>query len=360
MRKVAAIAAVLMLILGSCGGSDSFKVSGVIEGADDASVVVEKADYNGLWQPIDSTRTKGDGKFDIKVAHAGVPEIYRLVVDGKYIYFPVDSTEHVEVTTSVAGFGHDYTLAGSNQAVAFAEFDKSLTKLKLSDAAAVDKFKRDVFNRYIKDGRGNLISYYVLTKTVNGRLLFDPADPADVKFYSAVANIFKQFNPDDPRTKVLEQMAIEGMKKRNAAMGKQVVLNANELRVIEIDLPGIAGSNVKLSETMTSGRPTVVAFTTIQDPNNPQLLMRLRELYQNRGGNLTIYHVNVNGDRYTWRDGARNLPWTSVYAESSIDGKILRDYNVSEVPTFFVYNAAGELVDRAENYEGLAAILQAY
>lgn len=350
----------LLIVLAGCGKGDNFKVSGVIDGADDFSVVVEKADFNGVWQPIDSTRTDRNGQFEMKVHSAGVPEIYRLVIDKRYIYFPVDSTENINVETTMAGFGVTYTLSGSRQAELFAEFDRDVMHLAALNKDSVENFKRNCFNRYIKDGKGNLLSYYILTKSVNGKLLFDPSVTSDVKYYSAVATIYKQFNPEDPRADILEKMAIQGMKKRNREMGKKVVVNANERKVVEVTLPGIDGKPHTLSSVMIQGKPTVVAFTSIKDASNPALTLKLRELYDKRGGNLTIYHVNVDGDRYAWRDAAGNLPWTSVYADSRVDGVPLRDYNVSSVPTFFIYSPAGELTDRAENIEGLESILGAY
>lgn len=360
VKIFAPVMAMAFCLLAACNDKNNFRLEGVIEGADDASLVVERADYNGVWQPIDSTRTGGDGKFKIDVASAGVPEIYRLVLDGKYIYFPVDSTEHIRVESSLGGFGREYSLSGSEQARKFEEFDKALLRLPVTVADSVALFKKNVFNKYIKDSRGNLLGYYVLTKSVNGNLLFDPRDTSDVKYYSAVATIFKEFRPDDPRTAVLEQMALEGMKRRNKEMGRKMVVNANELKVIEIDLPGPDGKNHRLSETLRAGRPGIVVFTSQKDANTPGINVRLRELYDRRGGNISIYHVNVDGDRYAWKDGAVNLPWTSVYASAASDGKTLRDYNVSEVPTFFIYSPQGELINRAEDIEGLEAILGSY
>jgi len=59
--------------------SNTFKVSGKIEGAKDKSVIVERPDYNGQWIAVDSTRTSSSGDFSINIAAPGAPEVYRLV-----------------------------------------------------------------------------------------------------------------------------------------------------------------------------------------------------------------------------------------------------------------------------------------
>lgn len=347
----------LAVLLSGCGEKNSFRVDGVVDGADKASLVVERADYNGVWQPVDSVKTSADGSFSMKVAAAGAPEIYRLVLDGKYIYFPVDSTENIHIETTLKGFGSDYSVGGSSQAALFEKFDKSLMRVNIENEDSLDAFKKRVFNAYIKDGRGNLLSYYVLTKSIGNRLLFNPEDTRDVKYYSAVATIYKNFNPEDPRAAVLERMAIEGLKKRNRELGKKVVVNANEVKIIEIALPGTDGSTKRLSEVLVSGHPGIVVFTGNADKNTPAINLRLRELYDRRGGNLSIYQIGVDGDRYDWKNGASNLPWTSVYASSASDGKVFRDYNVGVVPAFFIYSSAGELTKRVDDISELEAAL---
>ncbi|MCM1290792.1 MAG: DUF4369 domain-containing protein [Prevotella sp.] len=360
MKKIYGFIFAVATLAEGCSSDDTFRVSGVIEGADDMSVVVEKADYNGYWTPIDSTHTNNNGKFKLNVAAADRPEIYRLSVDGRYIYFPVDSTENISLNTTLKNFGVSYTLEGSEQARDFAIFDQEAIKLISKDDTAREQFKRDVFNKYIKDRKGKLISYYVLTKSLDGKLLYDPTRSEDLKYFNAVATIFKNFNPDDPRTAVLEQMALQGLKKRNREMGKKNVVNATVLDVIDISLPGIDGNNKTLMQTIQPGKPTVLIFTSLKDTNTPEITLKLRELYDSKSGRINFYHVNVDGDRYAWRDAAKNLPWTSVYADTQIDGKTLRDYNITEVPMYFIYNQNSELVNRAENIETLSSILSAY
>lgn len=336
----------------SCG-SDSFKVEGTIEGADDASVILEKADYTGRWAAVDSVRTSKSGKFSMRFAAPAAPEVFRLKFGGEYVYFPVDSTETVTVNSSAVNFGHAFTLAGSEQALDLMAFEKEAMRLSaVADPDSASRFKRKVFDLYIRDRQGGLISYYVLTKTLDGKPLFDPADAQDVRYYSAVATAFRQFKPDDPRTELLEQIALAGMRRRNSEQGKQAVVEARELRLIDITLPNPENQKISLSQVAANGRPTVLVFTALGLEGSPAVNQRLNELRQSRG--LDIYMVCLDGDQYSWREAARNLPWTVVYAAEGVQEKSLRDYNVTELPTFFVYDAQGELKDRAATVDELA------
>lgn len=350
--KLLSLSALVAIAATSCG-SDSFKVKGTIEGADKQPVVLEKADWSGRWQAVDSTRTSGSGKFDISFAAPVAPEVFRLRFGDDYVYFPVDSTETVTVNSTARAFGHDFTLSGSEQAVDLMAFEKEAMGLAaVADPDSAARFKRKVFDLYIRDRQGGLISYYVLTKIIDGKPLYDPSDLDDVRYYSAVATAFRQYKPDDPRTKLLEEVALEGMRRRNSAAGKKAVIEAQELRVVDIILPDSESAERSLSELVGKGRPVIVAFTALGLENAPADNRRLNELRSQRGAD--IYMVCLDADQYAWRTAARNLPWTTVYAAEGANSRALRDYNVTELPTYFIYNAAGDLTDRCAGVEELA------
>ena len=338
--------------------NDSFKIKGEIEGAAGKSVVLEKADYSGRWIPVDSTKTSGSGSFTISFAAPAAPEVFRIGLDGQYVYFPVDSTETITLKAPAASFARNFTLSGSEQAVDLMEFEKEAMNLtSVADADSAARFKRKVFDLYIRDKKGGLVSYYVLTKTLDGNPLFDPADPADIKYYSAVATAFRQFKPDDPRTPLLEQTAINAMRKRNTDLGRHNVVTATELKVLDITLPGTDGADHSLSTLVAEGKPTVVVFTALDLQDSPAVNRRLDALRKARGGNLNIYMVCLDSDQHAWHEAAANLPWTAVFAPEGTATKALRDYNVGSIPTFFLYNSAGELTDRFDSVQALEKAL---
>lgn len=349
-------ACALMAILFAGGCTDGgFKVKGEIEGAADTPVVVEKGDFRGRWQPVDSTRTSPGGKFSLSMPAPAAPEVYRLNIGGEYIYFPVDSTETITVAGHVPGLASNYTLDGSGQAVAMARFDHELAAA-VAKGAPLDAFKRTVYDRYIRDSRGSLLSFYVLTKTVDGKPLFDPADHTDLKYYTAVATAFKEFKPADPRTQYLEQTAIRALRERNSAQGKRQVLQATEeLSSIEINLPDRSGKDRSLSSLLGNGRRTLVVFSVMTHPDSPLINKAVARCHDT---GMDIYQVSLDQDLYGWREAAENLPWTNVIDPEGDRSSIALKYNVSRLPVFFLYNERGELIDRADNLDALVRMVR--
>ena len=347
-------AMVVAIVFASCRERE-FKVKGEIEGAPETSVVIEKSDYRGAWQALDSTRTSPSGKFSISMAAPGAPEVYRLKIGSAYVYLPIDSTETITVGGRMPGLALNYTLEGSEQAVKMAEFDHQLSA-EAASGKSLDDFKKRVFQTYIRDSRGSLLSFYVLTKTVGDRLLFDPANQDDLRYYAAVATAFKEFNPTDPRVKYLEETTIRALRERNTRKGRANVVEAQELKAIDITLPGTDGKERTLSSLLGNGKRTLLVFSMLSHPDAPLVNREIAKHYA--GGAINVYQVSIGDDRYAWRDAAANLPWTNVFDTEGERSSTALKYNVSRLPAFFLYNAAGELIDRADDLDALDRMMK--
>ncbi len=346
------------LLFAACG-EPSFKIKGEIEGADKQSVLLEKSDFYGRWIVVDSTRTSSSGSFSISRPAPAAPEIFRLDIDNRYIYLPIDSVETLTVSSSLKDFGSVYTVTGSEKAEALTRFEKEVQALPANVSPdSLDSFKRGVFSKYMKDAQGSIVSYYILTKVKDNKPLFDP--DADYKYFAAVATGFKAMRPDDPHTALLEQTSVNAIKKRNSNNGAHLQIAAEELTMLEIDLPDENGKNRKLSEFVGNGKPTVVMFTLLTHPDAPAFNIELSKIYNRFGGNVNFYQVSLDPDQYAWRDAAKNLPWVTVFDADGEYSKAARTYNVSDIPAYFIYNRSGELAARAENLDDLSKKLSSY
>lgn len=338
----------------ACGRSPRFEVSGEIAGADpDQYVVLEKSDFHGRWMPVDSTKVGGNGKFSIHADAPASPDIYRLSLDGKFVYLPIDSIESLHLVTSAAEFGRVFTLDGTDQAKRLAEFEKELIALSDPDSTALAQFKRNVYTKYIKDGQGSILSYYVLTKIVNGAPLYDPADGEDAKYYAAVATQFQNYRPNDPHGKMVKEVSLAAMRQRNSALGRKTVVQANELKVIDIALPGVDGKMVRLSDVVGKGKKVVLIFSMMTDPNAPAFNRQLARIYEAKRGAVEFFQVSFDEAQFEWREAARNLPWINVIDPGNATSNALVEYNVSSLPAVFIYSAEGELVERPESLDDL-------
>lgn len=334
-----------------------FKVEGTVTGAPDKELTIEKSDFSGRWQRIAETETDGSGRFSLELAAPGAPEVYRLCLDNSFIYFPVEGTETLTIDANASSFASDYTIKGTEQAEQMARFEKEVAALKSIKPDSLAAFKRRVYETYIRPGRGNLLSYFVLTKVIDGKALYDPADVQDSKYFAAVATAFREFAPDDPRTSLLEAIAIKGMKARNMQQGRALVVEGSELQLIDIELQDETGHMRRLSDVTGKGKPVVLAFTLMTLPESPEVNRRLASLRDAYGAD--IYQVALDADHYAWRDAAKNLPWVTVIDSRGLRAPSVADYNVVQLPEFFVINAKGELSARAQNFDDLKKALAA-
>lgn len=350
-RLAASAAGTLLLIAGGCGEKE-FKIKGCVADSDGDKVLLEKADFSGYWTIVDSTRTDKKGNFKFSQPQQSGPEIFRLSMDDRFIYLPIDSVETLKVETSRSGFGHDFTVSGTEQAANMAKFEKELIALApyYDNADSLDKFKRHVYAEYLQDARGSIISYYILTKTIGNKTLYNPTTN-DYRYFQAIANSYNQFKPDDARTPLLLNLAAAARRNRNEANGVTRVIEAEEVKVIDIALDDENGKTRKLSEMVGKGKPVVVAFTMMRDGVTPEINRQLAELYN--AGRIDIYNVSPDRDQYGWKTAAGNLPWVTVLDPSAGQDNVFLRYNVTEIPTFFLYNAAGELTARASTVKEL-------
>lgn len=355
-------AMIAAILLSACDGG-KFKVNGTLEGEglSDRTIVLEKSDFHGRWVAVDSTHTDSKGAFSLTRVAPASPEIFRIALGDEYIYLPVDSVETIEVKASTDGFARSFTVTGTTQAEALARFEKELIALPAdADATTLDTFKRHAFTEYMSPWQGEILSYYVLTKTRGGKPIFDPADPSDVKYFAAVANGYKQNRPADPHTPLLEKIATDAMRERNSGKGIRRVIEADETQIIDITLPDENGREVSLSGITGGGTPTVLMFSLMNHPDSPELNREISNIYNSRHGDLKIYHVSLDPDQFEWREGARNLPWTTVYDAAGENSRTLVSYNVTTLPTFFIYDRSGNLTDRAESLADLRSKLSKY
>ncbi|MCH5226232.1 MAG: DUF4369 domain-containing protein [Muribaculaceae bacterium] len=351
--KTITLIAIIAGALTSCS-NHKFRIKGEIYGAEDTSLVLEKSDFQGQWLPIDSVRINRNGGFSISFPAPPSPEIYRLALDDRYIYIPVDSTETITVNTSLEKFGREFTLLGSHNAEQMEKFEKDLHAAISKPSDSIPAFKREVYSRYMKDAPGSIVSFYILTKIVDGKPLYNPTDPEDRKYFGAVATGFKSVRPDDPHTTLLEQTVINALKKRNNENGSFRTIEAEELTLIDMNLQNEKGEYVALSDVAGKGKPVVVIFSLLNQPESPELNIALASIYNSHKGNVEFYNVSLDADQYAWRDAAKNLPWITVYSPGEGNSVDARNYNVYSLPAYFIYDAKGELILRPLSLDELS------
>ena len=332
----------------SCSNNGpQWHLNGSIEGLSDNDNIILEANNQGYWYVVDTIQAK-NGKLDYAGDIHGYPDIFRLRVGESSVYFPVDSIETVTINATAPDIAATHTLSGSPQAINLAKVDSMLTataatmgvKAMVNDEA----LKRELAQMILADPAG-VVSYYIISKSIGDTPLYNPAQSVDNRIIGAVANAFNTQRPDDPRTKYLTSLFLRNS--RPSASTEGTKMEAQLIKAFEIDLYDHTGKRHSLLELTESGRPVILSFTAYSADWSPAFNVELNKVYSKyHPQGLEIYQVSVDDDEYAWKQAAKNLPWITVYNNVSDGGKVLRQYNVGQVPTTFVFNREGELVER--------------
>lgn len=200
-----------------------------------------------------------------------------------------------------------------------------------------------------------IVAYYTLGKSRGGNLIFNPKDNLGNRVYGAVAQLYETRYPADKRNAALQKAYFEG---RNALgklqLGEQQVYEVPETGFFEINRYDARGKECSLTE-LAKGKTVVLNFTTYEHQASPALNAILNDVYtkyHNQG--LEIYQIAFDSDEVSWREAARNLPWTAVWNAPSDGTTVLMNYNIGSLPTTFIINKQGTLVERVENPADIA------
>lgn len=354
MKKYIPLVTMLVLIaaLTACNSNNRFKIEGKIAGANDSTQLLLETSSNGDWYTVDSTRANGSGSFNFAEDAPEYPNIYRLRCGDKSIYFPVDSTETLNITTSIKAFDTQYTITGSRDAEQVAKIDKQAMKYAGGRAsqAALDAWKKKLASDVIIKDPASMVSYYLINKYIDNHPLYDPMNDFDMKIIGAVANAFNSYRKGDPRTQYLVQMTLDGQRRRREAMGYHgATMQAEQINLIDIKLQDANGKIHSLAQESGHGKVTLLNFTMYDQQFSPALNKLLNDLYTQYHGKLQIFQVGLDENVSGWREAAQNLPWTAVY---DADGQASRNasaYQVTQIPTVFIIDSNGEIVERVEN-----------
>lgn len=338
----------------ACSEKEEHGLRGTINGAKEGTyAILETTDQFGLWYCVDSAKVSGSGEFFIPFEAPKSPEIYRLRYADNYLYMPIDSVIDLTLKTDASHFNKGFTLSGSKLADNFTAFERDAQRVEaIANPDSTEALKMRTYNKYIATGRGDILSYYILTRSFGGGHLIEYTDP----LYSAVATSFQAHRPNDPHTAALVERAKQGQTERRKAKGQRNVIEAQQIAMIDMEFADMQGRKHKLSDVAGKGKPTILAFTAMSAEDTPALNRSLRSIYDE--GRANIYEVCYDADHLIISNASKGLPWVVVQDPAGAKSRILLQYNVSELPTMFIYDSRGELQQRASNTDELRRMLQ--
>ena len=369
----------LLLITVACQQNvDRFTIDGVILEANEKTLYLDRVGADKT-ETIDSVKLNEEGKFSF--SHPATPdcfEFYRLRVDKQFINIAVDSTETISVYSALPSMAVSYRVEGSEQSSRLKdlvmeqigmtqEINKLLqgfngVEVGVMNATIMEKidvFKTKIKNEYVLSNPGTPAAYYALFMTIRGNALFNAqADRQDAKCFAAVATQMDLHYPDAVRTRHIHNIALKGMsitapaRPASAETVERLEQITSESGIIDIKLPDYRGVDQKLSDL--KGQVVLLDFTLFNSDYSAAYNLMLRKLYDKfASSGFTIYQVSLDSNEHFWITGAANLPWTCVRDERGANSTIAASYRISALPSAFLINKEGELVERLQAFEGL-------
>lgn len=356
-----------------------FRVSGTITDAKDSLLYFENMGLNGPVT-VDSVKLAADGSFSFSAKAPGNPEFYRLRIDRQLINVAIDSTEDVKVNASYPTMSYKYDIKGSEECSKIKELalmqmnlqnqinaiagNPNVSYQKEADSiqVVVNNYKNTVKTGYIFKAPMKAYSYFALFQTVvvGGRPvnIFDAhSSKADVQVYAAVATSWDTYYPKSERGENLHNIAIAGMRDLRIVEAQQAQsIPANKVStsgIIDIALPDREGVVRKL--TSLKGKVVLLDFHVFASKNSTQRIMWLRDLYNKyHAQGLEIYQVSLDTDEHFWKEQVAALPWICVRDENG-SAVAASEYNVQQVPTFFLIDKNNTLQKRDAQIKNIDA-----
>ena len=378
--RLFALAAVAAAMTGVTSCTEKkFHVEGNIADAKDSTLYLENMSLNGPVA-IDSVKLGDDGAFSFGERTAEAPEFYRLRIAGQIVNLAIDSTETVRVKASYPTMTTQYEVEGSDDCSKIKEL--ALKQIDLQNriaqivrapqlgveavddsvAKVVAAYKDDVKVHYIFKAPMRSYAYFALFQTITlgdaQTLIFNPrSSEDDVKVFAAVATSWDTYYPEAERGKNLHNIAIEGMKNVRILRSKMAQRidpsKVSSTGIIDIALADNHGVTRRLSQL--KGKVVMLDFHLFASQESPKRIMMLRDLYNKyHAQGFEIYQVSIDPDEHLWKTQTAALPWVSVRAGED-NQNVVADYNVQQIPTFFLISRDNAVYKRDAQVKDLDA-----
>ncbi len=315
--------------------------------------------------PIEVARVpiERDGTFQILQE---VPEIgfYRLSfetyeytdIGDQYLNLILDVSGEIEIEATAPFFENTFTIVGSEDSNVLKNINQMLkrsftvldslqakySKERASSHVRMDSLSRSFqgpYNRALSDQEDfirdlvieNASSIAILT------VIHFLERQTDVDAYQLVARTLGQKYPNHPYVSSFRRK-VEGMTRLfPGSQAPEIILN------------DVKGNQVKLSNLF--GKVVIINFWSSSSWPARQEMADLRRLYEKyKKTNLVILSIGVESERPKWLQVIKEekMKWTNVTDFLYMESTCVKDYEIKNLPFFFIVAPNGNIVDRGK------------
>ncbi|MBQ1213744.1 MAG: AhpC/TSA family protein [Tidjanibacter sp.] len=344
MKKVYAIVAAALLMVGCAGDTKTYTLQGVIDGYEG-----EVAVANEISGDIYASANTTDGKFKMEFT-SETPMFAVLVVDGQStlpLFF--DSAKPVKVKGSADKLGF-LTASGGAANNAFADYMNASNALILElenaqsqhDYYEFQEKSSALLNQTYEDNKTNLWGAYLLTMSrqasMNSTEIVEAVEafPARLRTLPELVDLYDK-----------------AMMMKRTEIGQPYT---------EINMVDYNGRGFKLSDVVAKSRYVLLDFWASWCNPCMKEIPFLQEAYNKyHVKGFEIYAVNLDDGREPWVKAIRDaggMPWVHVGTQGGWDSHATQNYSVKAIPTNFLIDCkTGLIVDRNLRGEDIEAAL---
>lgn len=351
------------LALVSCGKNTS--VTGIVKDAPEASLTLQLLDVN-RFQVLDTVKTAADGSFKYALDLEEPAFVYLFHGDRQIASLLLQKGDNVKVETDTLGA---YRTEGSEDCLKLQKVENAynaflrdlggiLTTNPNPDQAISRRYVEYYRDRvaFVMQNSKSFAVVPVFFQQVNPTLpVFSNA--TDGFIMNSIADSLSTVCPDSRWIKALRK---EADRRMEAVKMDAKLKDAQEVGYIDIDLPGMEGKNIKLSEV--ESKVTMVYFwasTAEQKMFNISSLLPIYEEFHPKG--LEIYAIALDTDKSSWAAAIKNqkLPWVNVCDIRGTASPYVQSYGIASLPMLWIIRD-GEIdpVSGLGNIDALKAYLR--
>ena len=348
----------------SCSKTNTAVISATINGAAEKEIVVSKLAINQL-KAVDTVKTNAKGVIKSQVLAGEAPDFYYLSYNGKKLASLIlKAGDKVNVTVDTLGTG--LQIDGSAESSLLMEYEqkmaasmaqleaistKMVQAMESKDQNAVQQYNAELGKVFVQYKQGMIKSImqnpYAFANIQALHQSFANSLPVfggenDYLLVQRVHDSLQTIYPNSVYVKSLKEQLDAVHKVQDMAVK---VSEASEVSFPNIILPDMNAKMVELSSL--EGKPFILMFWTVSDANQKMFNNDLKEIYKkHKAQGLEIYQVSVDTDKTAWATAVKeqDLPWISVCDGKGAASPAIYAYNVSSIPTMFVFDRKGDLV----------------
>jgi peroxiredoxin len=350
--------------------SDSFTISGRIDGVKPDEYLLLREVKPGILEPVDSMIPDRDGKFRFRSGEKW-PAFYMLSLgNDDFMTLLVTPGEKIEVKAAKNTLALPEYVKGSDGTAVMVGFSKEHREVinelqRLTDiyndsidspglpllmdsldrrAADIVSVFRDKAMKLLDDNKSSMVSVYLLNQqVVPGLQLFEAAKNPEI-FYRVDSALYALY-PESDLVLDLHNF-VAGLRRSVTVAGKPGTNPVPGDMLPDIALPDVNGDTVRLSTI--KGRVVLVDFWAAWCPpcreENPNLV-RMYDQWHNRGFN--IFQVSLDLRKEDWTEAIRKDRlgrWTHVSDLKYRDSEVVKRFGLTEIPSNFLIDGEGKVI----------------